>query len=124
MSQHAMRAALSTHMTVKKHKYDSYDANPKNRNLQIVYELSESLQAVLKARYMTRQDVCKALWAYIKQNNLQDENNGKKVHCDALLKKLFNYDKVTMLKINKYLSRHLKLVEKTKIEPFYYAENL
>jgi upstream activation factor subunit UAF30 len=48
--------------------------------------------------------VSKALWAYIKSNDLQDPKDKRNILCDDKLKTLFQRDKVNMFKMNKYIS--------------------
>ncbi|KAF9349033.1 hypothetical protein BGX34_002102 [Mortierella sp. NVP85] len=60
---------------------------------------------------MSRPEVVKQMWVYIKTNNLQDEKDKRKINCDAKLKALFGQDEVTSFSMNKYLSSHLSKPE-------------
>jgi upstream activation factor subunit UAF30 len=70
--------------------------------------LSPELAAVVGAGPMSRAEVTKALWKYIKENNLQDENDKRTIVADEKLKKLFDgQEKVNMFEMTKLVSKHL-----------------
>jgi upstream activation factor subunit UAF30 len=69
--------------------------------------LSADLQAVIGAGPMPRTEVTKALWKYIKSNNLQDPANKRNINADAKLKKVFGKDTVNMFEMTKIVSGHL-----------------
>jgi len=71
------------------------------------YLLSEPLMAVLNADILPRGQVVKALWGYIKGNNLQNPSDKREIFCDDKLRAVFKTDKVTMFSMNKELSKHL-----------------
>ncbi|KIJ51307.1 hypothetical protein M422DRAFT_74231 [Sphaerobolus stellatus SS14] len=73
--------------------------------------LSEPLAAVVDAAQLSRPQVVKRLWAYIKRNNLQNPSNRKEILCDTSLKAIFNSEKVDMFSMNKVLSQHLYELE-------------
>lgn len=78
----------------------------KNGNLFKPVVLSDDLAAVCNARELTRPEVIKKVWAYIRENKLQKER-GKAVKCDALLKKVFGTDELTTTFIMKGITPHL-----------------
>lgn len=51
--------------------------------------------------------VVKKLWAYIRENNLQDQNNRRKILPDERLKKIFNVNSIDMFQMNKALTKHI-----------------
>lgn len=70
--------------------------------------LSPELQAVVGAGPMPRTEVTKALWVYIKENNLQDPKNKRNINADDKLKKIFDGNEaVSMFEMTKYVSKHL-----------------
>ncbi len=70
--------------------------------------ISEDLAAVVGKGPMPRSEVVKALWVYIKKNNLQDPKNKRDINADANLKKVFGgLDKVNMFKMTSLVSKHL-----------------
>ena len=51
--------------------------------------------------------IVKQLWAYIRQNNLQDPNNKRKIICNDELRRVFETDSTDMFKMNKLLAKHI-----------------
>lgn len=70
--------------------------------------VSADLAAVVGKGPMPRSEVVKALWVYIKKNNLQDPTNKRNINADANLKKVFaGKDVVNMFEMTKLVSKHL-----------------
>ncbi len=70
--------------------------------------VSEDLAAVVGKGPMPRSEVVKKLWAYIKDNNLQDAKNKRNINADATLKKVFGGKAVVnMFEMTKLVSKHL-----------------
>lgn len=70
--------------------------------------LSAELEAVVGKGPMTRGQVVKNLWDYIKKNNLQNPQNKRNILADAKLKPLFGgKGEVTMFEMTKLVSPHL-----------------
>lgn len=70
--------------------------------------VSPDLAAVVGKGPMARSEVVKALWAYIKKNNLQDPKNKRNINADADLKKVFGGKAVVnMFEMTKLVSKHL-----------------
>jgi chromatin remodeling complex protein RSC6 len=70
--------------------------------------VSPELEAVVGKGPMPRSEVVKALWVYIKKNNLQDPKNKRNINADAALKKVFaGKDVVNMFEMTKLVSAHL-----------------
>ncbi len=71
------------------------------------YPLSPELAEIVEEKEMTRGNVTKKLWEYIKANNLQDPKNKRLIIPDAKLAKVFgNSDPVDMMKLAGLLTRH------------------
>jgi upstream activation factor subunit UAF30 len=88
------------------------EINSKNKNkggLNKEMKLSDDLSAVCAgATKLSRSQVVKALWIYIKANNLQNPKNKREIICDKKFKKVMDgNDKVTMFSMNKYIGAHL-----------------
>ena len=49
----------------------------------------------------------KQLWAYIRQNNLQDPDDKRKIICNDELRVVFETDTTDMFKMNKLLAKHI-----------------
>ena len=70
--------------------------------------ISDDLAAVVGKGPMPRSEVVKALWVYIKKNNLQDAKNRRNINADANLKKVFDGKAVVnMFEMTKLVSKHL-----------------
>jgi chromatin remodeling complex protein RSC6 len=71
-------------------------------------QLSPELEAVVGTGPMTRAEVTKKIWDYIKQKNLQNPSNKRNVLADDKLRAIFNKDEVTMFEMTKLVNEHLK----------------
>ncbi|KAI0062445.1 SWIB-domain-containing protein [Artomyces pyxidatus] len=71
------------------------------------YILSEPLSDLLQEQAMSRPQVVKGLWTYIKDNEMQNPKNKKEILCDDKFRAIFGTDKIDMFKMNKELGRHL-----------------
>lgn len=70
--------------------------------------ISDDLAAVVGKGPMPRSEVVKALWVYIKKNNLQDPMNKRNINADDKLQKVFGGKKtVNMFEMTKLVSKHL-----------------
>ena len=70
--------------------------------------ISEDLAAVVGKGPMPRSEVVKAIWVYIKKNDLQDPKNKRNIVADANLKKVFGGKAVVnMFEMTKLVSKHL-----------------
>ncbi|CAH1423729.1 unnamed protein product [Lactuca virosa] len=76
--------------------------------------ISPELQVILGKSSLSRTDIVKQLWAYIKKNNLQDPGNKRKIICDDALRVVFETDSTDMFKMNKLLAKHIIPLEPTK----------
>ncbi len=76
---------------------------------QMTYSLSPELQAVVSAKSLTRPQIVKKLWVYIKAHKLQDAKNRRLIVPDAKLAEVFGSKKpVDMLKMAGLLNKHIK----------------
>ena len=56
---------------------------------------------------LSRPQTVKRIWAYVKENDLQDPGDKRMLLCDAPMKAVFKQDKVHMFTMNKILGTHL-----------------
>jgi len=76
---------------------------------QSPYKLSKELQAITGDAELTRPQVTKKVWEYIKANNLQDPKNKRRIVPDAKLAKVFGDKKpLDMMQLARVLGPHLK----------------
>lgn len=66
------------------------------------------LAAIVGKDPLTRADLTKRVWDYIKKNDLQDAKNRRQINADANLRKIFGKDSVTMFEMTKLVNNHVK----------------
>lgn len=70
--------------------------------------ISPELAVVVGKGPMSRGEVVKKLWDYIKKNNLQEPTNKRNINADEALKKVFGGKAVVnMFEMTKLVSAHL-----------------
>ncbi|MGB1581773.1 MAG: SWIB/MDM2 domain-containing protein [Nevskiales bacterium] len=70
--------------------------------------ISPELAAVIGGDPKPRTEVTKAIWAYIKSNNLQDPANKRNINADDKLKPVFGgKGQVSMFEMTKLVNNHL-----------------
>lgn len=69
----------------------------------------EKLAVIVGSQPITRTELTKRLWDYIKAHNLQDAKKKTIIHADAALKAVFDgKDQVTMFEMTKLVSGHFR----------------
>ncbi|KAI8816800.1 SWIB/MDM2 domain-containing protein [Fimicolochytrium jonesii] len=103
------RSSSSRSTPKKKEKRAPSTRTPsKNNPFNRPNALSPQLAAVLGGQTtLSRPQVVKQLWAYIKERGLQDPADGRMIICDQPLKDVFGVERVSGFKMNTYLSAHL-----------------
>ena len=70
---------------------------------------SSMLAAIVGAAALTRADLTKKVWAYIKKNGLQDSKNRRNINADDKLKAVFGgKGTVNMFEMTKLVNKHVK----------------
>lgn len=70
-------------------------------------QVSPSLRTFLGVPEMSRSEVVKKIWEYVKENGLQKPEDKRRIMCDKKLKTIFaGKDEVGMFEITKLLSPH------------------
>jgi upstream activation factor subunit UAF30 len=70
---------------------------------------SSMLAAVVGAAQLTRAELTKKIWAYIKRNGLQDSKNRRNINADDKLKPVFGgKGTVNMFEMTKLVNKHVK----------------
>ncbi|GAB5593682.1 hypothetical protein Unana1_08582 [Umbelopsis nana] len=87
----------------------------RNTGLNKPLVLSTTLAAFTGVSELSRPEVVKSLWKYIKENDLQDPADRRYILCDTELKKIFTQDRVNSFAMNRDLSAHLS--KKTDSQP-------
>src|SRR6185437_5473806 len=75
---------------------------------QLNYSLSEDLAEIVGAKKMTRPQIVKKLWVYIKAKKCQDANNRRLIVPDKKLSAVLGNRPVDMLKMAGLLNKHIK----------------
>jgi DNA topoisomerase-1 len=76
---------------------------------KMTYSVSPALQEVVKSKKLTRPQIVKKLWAYIKSHKCQDSKNRRMINPDAKLAAVFGSKRsVDMLKMSGLLNKHIK----------------
>lgn len=66
------------------------------------------LGAVIGNDPVTRAEMTKKVWDYIKKNDLQDAKNRRAINADSKLRPIFGKDQVTMFEMTKLVNQHVK----------------
>merc|ERR1711992_215858 len=69
--------------------------------------IDDTLAAVIGKKKVSRAQVIKGLWTYIKKHKLQDPNNGMLFTPDQKMAKLFGHKKMNGFSMAKYLNKHM-----------------
>jgi upstream activation factor subunit UAF30 len=70
---------------------------------------SADLAAIVGSKALTRADLTKKIWVYIKANKLQDTVNKRNINADAKLKPIFGGKaQVSMFEMTKLVNKHVK----------------
>ncbi len=80
---------------------------PRNSAFMKTLSPSAALAAVVGSESLTRDEVVKRLWDYIKANKLEDEHNKRMINSDPKLKKIFGKQRVSMFEMAGLISKHL-----------------
>jgi DNA topoisomerase I len=80
----------------------------KKTKSQPLHSLSDELAAIVKSKELSRPEVVKKVWEYIKEHNCQDPKNKRLIRPDALLEKVFgSKEPVDMMKLSGLLNKHI-----------------
>ncbi len=75
---------------------------------QMTYTVSAELQEIVKSKQLTRPEIVKKLWQYIKAHKCQDAKNRRMINPDAKLAEVIGKKPVDMLKLAGHLNKHIK----------------
>ncbi|EPQ62810.1 BgtA-20906 [Blumeria graminis f. sp. tritici] len=83
----------------------------KNNGFHKQYNLSAPLAQLLGTQILSRPQVVKNIWAYIKAQGLQDPTDKRQIICDDSMQLVFKQERVHMFTMNKILSKQLYDIE-------------
>jgi DNA topoisomerase I len=95
-------------MFMAKKKKAKAKSKKKSGLMTQTYSLSPELQAVVGAKSLSRPQVVKKLWAYIKSHRCQDSKNRRMINPDNKLAAVIGKKPIDMLKLAGALSKHIK----------------
>ena len=72
------------------------------------HSLSSDLQKVVGEKKLSRPQIIKKIWDYIKANDLQDPKNKRVIHPDATLAKILGKEAIDMFQLTKVVSAYVK----------------
>ena len=82
----------------------------KKTGINMELNVSKELAAIIgtaKGEKISRPQVVKRLWAYLKENNLQDPENKQYFTPDAKMEPVFGNERIKAFSMSKYLKEHL-----------------
>jgi len=91
-----------------KKKKTATKAKKKSGLTQMVYSLSPALQEIVGAKKLTRPQVVKKIWVYIKAHKCQDTKNRRMINPDKKLAEVIGKKPVDMLKLAGFLNKHIE----------------
>lgn len=100
------RKAVKAVKKVKKAKRKS--SGRKSGLAKMTYTVSDELHAIVGSKTLTRPEIVKKLWHYIKAHKCQHATNRRMIVPDAKLAKVIGNKPVDMLKLAGLLSKHIK----------------
>lgn len=104
----AKTSKKETAKTTKKSKGKTKKSAAKGKG-QPAHTLSSELQAIVGEKELSRPEVIKKMWEYIKQHKCQDKKNKRLIVPDAKLAKVFgSKEPVDMFKLAGMIGKHLK----------------
>ncbi|MBX9744641.1 MAG: SWIB/MDM2 domain-containing protein [Chlamydiales bacterium] len=83
-------------------------AKRKSGLTQTPYTVSPELQEIVGAKKLTRPEIVKKLWAYIKAKKCQDTKNRRMINPDQKLSEVIGKKPVDMLKLAGCLNKHIQ----------------
>ena len=69
---------------------------------------SPELGAIVGTEPLSRAELTKRIWAYIKHHDLQDAKDRRQINADDQLKKVLGRDQVSMFEMTKLINQHVK----------------
>merc|ERR1711872_613818 len=102
--------AKKTKTSPKKDKVKKTEASPKKETPSAFtkkFKLSADLAAIIGKKEASRPEITKDLWAYLKNNNLQDQENKQFFTPDKKMAKIFGNEKLKAFTMSKFINPHL-----------------
>lgn len=101
-----VQRSVAAKKLLKKKKPRTRLRSPPKNSFNAPLKLSSPLLALVGQSELSRPQVTKQLWIYIKEHGLQDANDRRVINCDAKLRKIFKRLSVNMFEMNRLLVSH------------------
>lgn len=108
MKKTAKKTAKKTSRPTTAKKVSAPKAKKKAGLTQITYTVSDELQAVVGSKQLTRPQIVKKMWDYIKAKKCQDQKSKRMIVPDEKLSKVIGNRPVDMLKLAGHINKHIK----------------
>merc|ERR1712168_431050 len=113
MGTSTLASSPSTRLLVfspRKFRLGSEMSSPKKTGIQAPLDVSDQLAKIIgtaKGEQVSRPQVVKKLWDYLKKNNLQDPEMKQWFTPDKTMQPIFGKEKIKCFSMSKYLKEHL-----------------
>ena len=84
---------------------------PKGAGLTRPNKLSSELSDIVGVEEASRAELMKLLFAYLKEHNLKDPENGQFFTPDKKMSKVFGKDKIRAFSMSKFIGDHLTPID-------------
>ena len=84
--------------------------SPKKTGINEELNVSEDLRVIIgtkRGEKISRPQIVKRLWVYLKEHNLQDPENKQFFTPDATMEPVFGNERMKAFSMSKYLTKHL-----------------
>jgi chromatin remodeling complex protein RSC6 len=108
--QHIIMAKATKKAAPKKAAAPKKEAAKRKPNAALLtpHKVSPALAAVVGDKPLSRPDITKKIWDYIKAKGLQDATNKRMINADEKLKVIFGKDQVSMFDLAKIVSANIQ----------------
>ncbi|KAK6135691.1 hypothetical protein DH2020_030568 [Rehmannia glutinosa] len=107
VGENAQNDAVEEEQRQRESGSDNEDVKKKGGGFSKPCALSPQLQEFFGVSELARTEVVKKLWEYIREQNLQNPKNRRKILCDESLHGIFRVKSIDMFQMNKALSKHI-----------------
>ena len=88
------------------------------------FKVSDDLEAIIGLSVASRPQCMKNLWAYLKENNLQNPDNKAFFTPDRKMAKVFGKDSIRSFSMSMYLANHLSSLDEWEVSLKWYMSKL
>lgn len=79
--------------------------------LKVHVQPSAQLGIIVGNAPLSRADITKRVWEYIKSHGLQDTRNKRMINADDNLRQIFGCDQVSMFEMSAMVSKHVSKID-------------